>query len=208
MEYLDYYDENDNYMGFETRDNVHKNALWHKTVHCWLYTHDGKVIFQIRKDEEKLYTTASGHVAHKETVNEAFIREIHEEIGLLLNKNHAKLIDIVPWKMDFKKKDGFIMKDRAKANIFIYEYQGDYQDFHFDPEEVLGIAIVDAKEALELFEEKRDIIEATIVTNGAHQNKVTKKNLDKDSFLLINDETLMRKYGNIVKCIIKETKNN
>ena len=34
MEYLDYYDENGNYLGYETRANVHKNALWHNSVHC------------------------------------------------------------------------------------------------------------------------------------------------------------------------------
>lgn len=34
MEYLDIFDENGNYIGKETRENVHKNALWHKTVHC------------------------------------------------------------------------------------------------------------------------------------------------------------------------------
>ena len=37
MEYLDFYDENRNYLGKETREVVHKNALWHNTVHCWLY---------------------------------------------------------------------------------------------------------------------------------------------------------------------------
>ena len=37
MEYLDIYDENENYIGKEERGIVHRDALWHKTVHCWLY---------------------------------------------------------------------------------------------------------------------------------------------------------------------------
>lgn len=41
IEYLDIYDENGNLLGKENRDIVHKNALWHKTVHCWLYDNDG-----------------------------------------------------------------------------------------------------------------------------------------------------------------------
>ena len=53
MEYLDYYDEEGNYLGCETREEVHKRGLWHNTVHNWLYTEDGKVIFQIRKDSKK-----------------------------------------------------------------------------------------------------------------------------------------------------------
>lgn len=202
MEYLDYYDEDDNYLGFETRSNVHKQGLWHKTVHCWLYTQDGKILFQIRKEEEKLYTTASGHVLKGETINEAFTREIKEEIGLILNKDKAKLVRVVPWKMDFTKKDGSIMKDRAKANVFIYNYQGDYKDFSFDENEVLGIAAVDAKSALDLFNGKINSLSAMIVTSSS----IETKDIDTSSFLVINDETPSQKYGDILKAVIDETK--
>ena len=37
MEYLDVYDENKNYLGKKDRNIVHRDALWHNTVHCWLY---------------------------------------------------------------------------------------------------------------------------------------------------------------------------
>ena len=60
MEYLDIYDENQNYLGRETRDIVHRDALWHKTVHFWLYDKSGNVYFQIRTDSKTFYTTASG----------------------------------------------------------------------------------------------------------------------------------------------------
>ena len=55
IEYLDIYDESGSFLGKEKRDIVHKDALWHKTVHCWLYDSNGNIYFQIRKDEEKLY---------------------------------------------------------------------------------------------------------------------------------------------------------
>ena len=32
MEFIDYYDEEGNYLGKETRDVVHRDALWHNTV--------------------------------------------------------------------------------------------------------------------------------------------------------------------------------
>ena len=84
MEYLDYYDEKQNYLGRETRKNIHENALWHKTVHCWLYDEEGNVYFQIRKDENKFYTTASGHVVAGEDVKEAFVTKL-DEIKELIN---------------------------------------------------------------------------------------------------------------------------
>lgn len=46
MEYLDIYDESGNFLGKEERNVVHEKGLWHKTVHCWLYTSDGYVFFK------------------------------------------------------------------------------------------------------------------------------------------------------------------
>ena len=94
MEYLDIYDENGNFLGKEDRKIVHRDALWHNTVHCWLFDKEGNIYFQIRKDKKKLYTTASGHVKAGETIKEAFGREIKEEIGYAVNYNEAKLIEI------------------------------------------------------------------------------------------------------------------
>lgn len=59
MEFLDVYDEDKNYIGRYERNYVHENALWHNTVHCWLFDEKGNIYFQIRKDEGKFYTTAS-----------------------------------------------------------------------------------------------------------------------------------------------------
>lgn len=52
MEYLDTYDENKNYIGTFSRKEVHEKALWHNTVHCWLYDKIGNIYFQIRSDEK------------------------------------------------------------------------------------------------------------------------------------------------------------
>ena len=123
MEYLDYYDEDWNYLGYKSRDEVHKEGLWHNTVHCWLYEKDGSIYFQIRSDSHKFYTTASGHVLKGETIKEAFRREIKEEIGLDIDSSDATLVNIDVWKMD-KLKNAVLIKDRAKANIYIDLFEG------------------------------------------------------------------------------------
>ena len=38
---LDYYNENGEYIGYKSREDVHREGLWHKTVHCWLYDKEG-----------------------------------------------------------------------------------------------------------------------------------------------------------------------
>lgn len=200
-EFLDYYDEDGNFLGTATRDEVHEKGLWHNTVHCWLYTKDGKLMFQIRASRGTFYTTASGHVMAGETISEAFHREIKEEIGLELDTINATFVNIVPWKMD-KIKNNKLIKDRAKANVYINLYDGDLKDFHFNPDEVLGIGIVDTKEVLQLFNDKVQAIKATIVEN----DKIYDKMVTKEDFLVQEHETLIEKYGSIINKVIEVTK--
>ena len=81
-EMLDFYDKDMKFIGVESRENVHKNGLWHKTVHCWLYDENGNIYFQIRTDTGTLYTTASGHIQSGESIDDALKREIMEEVGM------------------------------------------------------------------------------------------------------------------------------
>ncbi len=207
MEYLDYYDENDNYLGFETREVVHRDGLWHKTVHNWLYTEDGRIVFQIRKDSGKFYTTSSGHVDKGETVEQAFKRETKEEVGLDMDASEAKLVAIVPWKMDKCKKDGTIMKDRAKASVFIAPYKGDYMDFSFDENEVLGVVFVDARDTLKMFEDGRGEVDATLVQSVDNRPVVTEKKVTSEDFLVMPGETHLGKYGDVLESVISATSN-
>lgn len=204
MEYLDYYDENGNYLGYATRDEVHQKGLWHNTVHNWLYTKNGKVAFQIRHSRGKLYTTSSGHVDKGESIEEAFKRETKEEIGLNIDASNAKLIGINTWIMD-KEKDGNLIKDRAKAHVFIAEFdENRWNEFSFDENEVDGIALVDAKDTLKLFKDELNEIDATFITTEGKNNIKTKKKIKKDAFLIQKGENQLEKYGEILKSVIKE----
>jgi len=204
MEYLDYYDEEGNYLGFKNRDEVHREGLWHNTVHCWLYDLKGNIYFQIRKDTGTFYTTASGHVLKGETIKEAFRREIFEEIGVYIDSSDATLVDIVPWKMDKVKKDGSIFKDRAKANVYIDLYEGEEYHFNFDPEEVLGLVCVKASDALALFKKGSGEIPAVIITQDEKGNNVTeKRNVLFKEFLVNEHETAYGKYSAILLKILE-----
>lgn len=206
MEYLDIYDKNGNYIGKETRENVHKNALWHKTVHCWLYDKSGNVYFQIRKDVNKLYTTASGHILSGETVKQGFAREIKEEIGININYEKAKLVTIDTFIMDKPQKDGSIFKDRAFSNVYVCEYDGNEKDFIFDTNEVLGLVKVKAQDTLDLINGKKDHITSTIYKNIDNKIKnYTKNDLSLDNFLINSGETALGKYGNILNKVIELT---
>lgn len=204
MEKLDIYNENGEFIGTEERDVVHEKGLWHKTVHCWLYDKEGNVFFQKRKDRGTLYTTASGHLSAGESVTEAFQREIKEEIGLNIDANDATLVNVVPFKLDRVKSDGSIFKDRAFANVYVDLYEGNYQDFTMDPNEVTAIVIVNAKDTLELFQKENGIIEGKEITL---ENEIIERNIDFKEFLVNEGETALEKYGEVLKKVIELTKS-
>ena len=202
MEYLDIYDEEGNQIGTEERGMVHSKGLWHKTVHCWLYDKEGNVFFQRRSDRGTLYTTSSGHLSAGESVTEAFQREIKEEIGLDIDASDATFVSIVPYRMDRIKEDGSIFRDRAFANVYVDLYEGNYEDFQMDAEEVSGIVIVNAKEALELFQRESGSILGREISLD---NKMTTRDISFSEFLVNDGETALEKYGDVLKKIIELT---
>lgn len=206
MEYLDVYDENENYLGKEERCIVHRDALWHKTVHCWLYDNNGNIYFQIRKNEGKLYTTASGHVMAGETVKQGFGREIKEEIGIKVNYEAATFVNIYKFVLDKLKDDGTMFRDRAFSNVYVCEYEGNETDFNFDVSEVDGLVRVNANETLELLKNKNGKIIGDVIKKFNNSNKVETKEIVFEDFLVNNGETAIGKYGDILNKVIELTK--
>ena len=205
MEYLDVYDENGNYIGKEDRNIVHKDALWHNTVHGWLYDRKGNIYFQIRKDEQKLYTTASGHVKAGETIKEGFGREIEEEIGIKVDYDKAEFVNIYKFIMDKEKKDGSMFRDRAFSNVYVCIFDGDYNEFNFDDDELSGLVKVNAKETLSLLEKEHGEIQAEIISKENDNIGVRKKSISFEDFLVNKGETAIGKYGDILNKVIELT---
>lgn len=197
MEYLDVYNENHEMIGTYSRDKVHEKGMWHNTIHCWLYDNDGNVYFQVRSDANKLYTTASGHVQAGETLKEAFGREVSEEIGIDVLYEKAELLNVVTWKMD-KEKNGKLIKDRAFANVYLLKLDNTNLRFDFSNHEVCGLAIINANETLEMFEEKISSVNGTFINN---KNEKVERDFINEDFLLMPGETLIQKYGDILNAI-------
>lgn len=196
MEYLDIYDEYMNKTGTESRETVHKNGIWHKTVHCWMYDDDGNVYFQIRADSGKLYTTASGHILAGESVRDAFQREIKEEIGVDTDVTNAVPIEIVFWRQDKPEKQ---WHDRAFAHVYANKLPIGFTNFHLQPEEVSGVVRVNAKNCLDLLMDKKTSVHATKIT----ADKMIETDIVKNDFLVAPDEIPIIKYGFVLQRIIQ-----
>ncbi|WP_420400018.1 NUDIX hydrolase [Flagellimonas sp.] len=89
-ELIDILDENGNLTGQTClKSEAHLKGYFHPTVHVWLYTSNGKVLFQKRAANKNTFpglwdVSVAGHIGAGEDVIEAAIREVKEEIGLMV----------------------------------------------------------------------------------------------------------------------------
>lgn len=204
MEYLDTYTENHEFLKPVERHIVHQEALWHDTVHCWLFDQKGNVYFQERSDKHKLYTTASGHVQAGETIKEAFGREIKEEIGYDIDYSKALLIEINKFILDREESDGSVFRDRAFANVYACLFEDDFSCLNFSENELSGIVKINAQETLDLFNNKLTEIEGIKLTKENNKLIEQKVKITTSDFLVNKRETIMEKYGKVLNFIINK----
>ena len=135
MELIDVYDENGTSLNYSLdRKEVHDKNLWHHHVSAWIMNYDGKVLLQQRALDKKKnpgkWAKTGGHVDAGETCKEAIKREVYEEIGLEVNDDEIKNIEI------FKSKN-------PNEHYFSYGYifftNLNEEDFKLQKEEVNAV---------------------------------------------------------------------
>ncbi len=90
VEWLDVLDAAGHVVGQAEREAVHRQELWHRTVHVWVLRpahREPRVVFQWRTAGRRefgglLDVTCGGHVSAGEPVQAAMRRELAEELGL------------------------------------------------------------------------------------------------------------------------------
>ncbi|WP_282137916.1 NUDIX hydrolase [Rossellomorea aquimaris] len=163
-EQLAVFDEHGNRIGVASRSEVHTKGYWHETFHCWLAHLDesrGETIiyFQLRSDEKKdfprlLDITAAGHILSQENIEDG-VREVHEELGLLITIDELQSLGIVKGQL-FQRN----MIDRELTHVFLYSKPVEYDEFQLQLEEVSGIfhcTLQDFKALVQQTKEEIDI---------------------------------------------------
>ena len=64
---LNIVDENDQIIGEDTRENIHRKGLLHREIHVWFYTPKSEIVFQHRAKNKDTFpdlldATVGGHV--------------------------------------------------------------------------------------------------------------------------------------------------
>ena len=98
-EIFDIVNERDEVIGQAPRREVHARGLWHRAVHVLVFNAHGEVFLQKRsmlKDtaKGKWDSSSSGHVDTGEDYDTCAVRELREEIGLMLTQTPQRLFKI------------------------------------------------------------------------------------------------------------------
>ena len=111
------YDENDNYIGKDSRFNMRKNNLIHRCTTILILNENNEILVQTRALTKEfcpgyLSAVSGGIIGDGETVEFNAQKELEEELGIDLNKTKNKL--------QFLRKYFYEEKNICKA--WVYEY--------------------------------------------------------------------------------------
>lgn len=123
-------DENNNPIEPKPRDEVHKKGLWHRTSHVWILNSQRQILCQKRsllKDSSpgKWESFFGGHVAQGEKYEDNALRELQEELGIIVSEQNLHLFKIN--KYDHKKEF---------QGIYYLEWNGDIKTLQLEKEEI------------------------------------------------------------------------
>lgn len=97
-ELLDVLDENGNKTGeVETKEEIYKKGLWHRSVHIWIMNDNQELLVQKRNPFKKTYpnlwaVSSAGHVLAGEDSVESGLRELKEELDIDAKKEELEFM--------------------------------------------------------------------------------------------------------------------
>ena len=148
-EYLDIVDENGNLTGEkELRSVVHAKGLWHWVAGVYFYRLNRnriELIVNLRSKNKDHHPNEwmprfGGHVESRSTIEETAIKEIREEIGIIINQKDL-IIGI--------KKVHNNPNNREIGRVFYYNFNDNINKLSFDDGEVQEVKWMSEDEIIE-----------------------------------------------------------
>lgn len=156
IEMLSVVNEKDEEISFSCdKDELHEKKLYHRGVHVFLERPRTKerpagfVIQHKRPESENGGTwssAASGHVRYRESYEEAAIREVYEELDIIMDPDELQEITTV-----------WASPDTGYEFVKLYSYlMGPKDEIIPNPDELDGVAIYQLKDIEEAIDEDRE----------------------------------------------------
>lgn len=155
MEYLDVVNENNELTGkTEERNIIHKEGIWHREVAVWIMNEKGEVLLQKRASTKQQspnkWSICAGHIDAGETVENAIIREMEEELGIKVRISELEFINI------YKEKKKFHNNTKNYNFDYMYFYKTNYkiEDYKICLEELSEVKYIPLLELEEIVKNK------------------------------------------------------
>ncbi len=154
-EYVEVVDSSNKPLGVMSRDEVHRQGLYHRSVLVLVYDHLNRLLIQKRHQSKEVYPgrwdlSATGHVVAGESTVDAAYRELKEEVGVIPAR--IRLITTI--------------SGRPETNYeFVYLYDAGKISEHPmpDPLEVESIRFIDQDDMETLIREFPEILTPGLV---------------------------------------------
>jgi isopentenyldiphosphate isomerase len=152
-ELVDLCDEDNNLTGEKiSKNEAHAQGLWHRVAHVWIYNSQGEVMLQLRAKNKANFPavwdiSVAGHVSAGEDPLVSTIREISEEIGLIVKPADLQFVLISKTKKSYSSNLNLHF-----GYTYFLQYDGAIEDLKLQTEEVEAVkffTIAEIKKALE-----------------------------------------------------------
>ncbi|UZO79869.1 NUDIX domain-containing protein [Aquimarina sp. ERC-38] len=143
-EFINILDEHGKLTGeIKLKSEAHRLGLYHSSVHIWFYTKNGELLIQKRADFKDTFpnlwdVSVAGHISVGETPEYSAIREISEEIGLTIKKDHINFIGVYLEQTNPREN----IMDNEFHYIYLAELQTSLEELVIQEEEVAAIKMI------------------------------------------------------------------
>lgn len=136
-ELVDIVNDENEFIRVDTKKRAHKEGLYHRVAHAWVYNTKGEVLLQLRASTKDLFpskwdVSVGGHIGAGEEPINSIMRELEEEIGL--KTNNLEFYTIAKHNATYKD----IIHNQFCYTYFV-RYNGPISDLKIQKEELDGI---------------------------------------------------------------------
>lgn len=175
LEQFDVLDEHGQITGEkQTRFKVHKEGLWHRSIHLWIVKEERYILFQRRskkKDLEggKVDVTVGGHFAAGENFIDV-LREADEEVGLSVSPSELHYLHTQQAERFYPNQDSPERIDREFQEVYFCHCDQALSDYFLNPDEVDVLYEVPLDAAIALYEDGEPILAAGYDSQNRNNN--------------------------------------
>jgi isopentenyldiphosphate isomerase len=147
-EIIDIFDEQGNKTGKASKKEAHLKGLWHRAAHIWIYNSKGEILLQKRGDNVAYWPgrwdiSAAGHVALGEEPDDAALRELGEEIGIMVKSKDLKKLFVRKSTSSAPEINYF---NNETDSVFLYKFDGDISQLKLQDSEVGVIKFISCEQ--------------------------------------------------------------